>query len=102
MEKLIFLRTRYIEFDDKNDPGQKVKGYWVDFLSKEVDESSDKWKILTEQQFVNKTDVEILEKIRQLVPGQYFNFEFSMVGRKSVILTDIIPGELAVDFNLIL
>ena len=101
-EKLIFIKTRYTEFDDKNTPGQKVRGYFIDFLSKEVNETGEKWKVLIESQFVDKSATALVEKIKQLVPGQYFNFDFNMVGRKSVVLSDIIPGELAVDFDSIL
>ena len=101
MEKLIFIKTRYTEFPDKQS-GEQRKGYFIEFLSKEVSEDETSWKVLIESQFVDKSDVRIIDKIRQLKPGQSFNFDFSMVGRKSVVLSDIIPGELAVDFNVIL
>lgn len=100
-EKLIFIKTRYTEFSDKQ-TGEQKKGYFIEFLSKEVNDAGDKWKVLIESQYVDKSDVALIEKIKQLTPGQYFNFDFNMVGRKSVVLSDIIPGELAVDFDSIL
>lgn len=101
-EKLVFLRTRYTEFDDKNAPGQLVKGYFVEFLSKEVDEKTGAWKILNESQFVHKEAQNLVSILKELVPGQYINFDFAIEGRKTVVLTNIIPGEMAVDFDMIL
>lgn len=101
MEKLIFIKTRYTEFTDKQS-GELKKGYFIEFLSKEENDDGSKWKVLIESQYVDKSDVAIIEKIKQLTPGQYFNFDFNMVGRKSVVLSDIIPGEMAVDFDKIL
>lgn len=101
MEKLIFIKTRYTEFDDKQ-TGERKKGYFLEFLSKETDDSNGKWKVLIESQYIDKAEVAVLDKVKQLIPGQYFNFDFNMVGRKSVVLSDIIPGEMAVDFDKIL
>lgn len=101
MEKLIFIKTRYTEFTDKQTSELK-KGYFIEFLSKEENGDGSKWKVLIESQYVDKSDIAILDKVKQLKPGQYFNFDFNMVGRKTVVLSDIIPGEMAVDFDIIL
>ncbi len=101
-EKLIFIRTRYHELDDKEHPGQKIQGYWIDFLSRSVDPESRSWRVNIESQFVRKSDTHIIDAFRNLVPGMYFEFNFVIEGRKNLILESIIPGDVAVDFDDIL
>lgn len=97
MQKVLFFNSSVIDF--LNDEKERVHGLSLKALEKE------KGNIKFVKVWVDAvapTFEAMCKKASDLVPGQFIELDYSAVGPRKVILSDIIPGELAVDFDSIL
>ncbi len=97
MQKVLFFNSSIVDF--VNDDKERIHGLSLKTLEK------DKGNIKLCKVWVD-TEAPTYQRMcgiaAGLVPGQIIDLDYSAVGPRKVILSDIIPGELAVDFDSIL
>lgn len=96
MQKVLFFNSSVIDF--VNDEKERIHGLSIKALEKE------KAMIKLCKVWVDSeapTYEAMCKKASELVPGQLVDLDYSAVGPRKVILSDIIPGDLAVDFDMI-
>ncbi len=95
MRNKLFINLLWCDF--KSEDGSPVKGFSVRFLEKD-----DRGNIKLNKEWIADKYVTnpLRAELSSLKPGQIFDFEYSLDGKK-VYVSDIIPGELVVDFDTI-
>lgn len=94
MQKVLFFNSSVIDF--VNDEKERIHGLSLKTLEKEKDNI----KLCKVWVDVDSPNYQRICGIAAgLVPGQLIDLDYSAVGPRRVILSDIIPGELVVDFD---
>lgn len=96
MQRVLFVNAQHMDFESN---GERIKGTSLKYLEKT--EKGGVKGIYPGKEWLKPECKELIAKASQLVPGQLVDLDFSIEGRR-VVLSDIIPGELAVDFDSIL
>ncbi len=94
MQKVLVISNRYLDFVGSDN--KPVKGTSIQYIEPITKNgitvyTHDKIWIKPEQESLAK-------KASGIIPGQLIELDYSLEGRR-VVLSDIIPGELAVDFD---
>lgn len=96
MQKVLVISNRYLDFvGSDNKPVKGTSIQYIEPVSKNgvTTYVHDKIWIKPEQELLSK-------KASGIIPGQLIELDYSLEGRR-VVLSDIIPGELSVDFDSI-
>lgn len=95
MTNKLFINLLFCDF--KDDSGKAVKGFSVRLLEKDDNGNIRLNKEWIPDKYITNT---IKADLSTLKPGQIFDFEYSLDGKK-VFVSDIIPGDVVVDFDTI-
>lgn len=95
MSNKLFINLLFCDFKDDNN--KAVKGFSVRFLEKD-----DNGNIRLNKEWIPDKYItnNINADLKTLKPGQLFDFEYALDGKK-VYVSDIIPGDVVVDFDTI-
>lgn len=96
MQKVLVISNRYLDFVGSDN--KPVKGTSIQYIEPVTKNGA---TVYTHDKIWIKPEQEALaRKAAGVIPGQLIELDYSLEGRR-VVLSDIIPGELAVDFDSI-
>lgn len=94
MQKVLVISSRFLDFVGQDN--KPVKGTSIQYV--EPVQKNDVTTYVHDKIWIKPEQETLSKKAAGLIPGQLIELDYSLDGRR-VVLSDIIPGELAVDFD---
>ncbi len=94
------LLVRVQKVDFTGDDGSEIKGTKLHYIEKTINDETNEVEFCPLSHWIKADDTYFQNIAKELKPGQIFDFEYE-IKKKKAIVVDIIPGDVAVDFDKI-